>query len=347
MAVCGNGVVEPGEECDDGNPDALDGCDGLCLAEEIVSTPFGTQLSTSIAAPNDPIAAAMTSPTAGALRIVETSSTVEPPDDYSFIARQVHVEAPANSTANPLVLTFTLDDALFPVPGDPSGLEVFRNGSLVGPCTGLPGRALPNPCVMVRAPRGQTDVGITVVTSSASDWNFGTAIVHRTVDRCLIGTKLVLQDNLNKPARRRLLLRSHDTPELIVGDGTDMPALMVQGGSLRVTAIGGDGFDETYPLPAEGWQPVDPKHPGYGLRYRDKDGPITTVVFKANRLLLVKGAGPALVQSLGSEPTRVEIDLQLGDYRYRLDFGGDPRQFRANKRLLRKWSIRPACAAGG
>lgn len=32
-AVCGNGVVEPPEECDDGNTEPLDGCDESCLAE--------------------------------------------------------------------------------------------------------------------------------------------------------------------------------------------------------------------------------------------------------------------------------------------------------------------------
>jgi len=31
--VCGNGALEPGEECDDGNLDGSDGCDAVCLAE--------------------------------------------------------------------------------------------------------------------------------------------------------------------------------------------------------------------------------------------------------------------------------------------------------------------------
>ena len=33
IPVCGNSVVEPGEECDDGNLIAGDGCDGVCLSE--------------------------------------------------------------------------------------------------------------------------------------------------------------------------------------------------------------------------------------------------------------------------------------------------------------------------
>src|SRR5438128_3160947 len=33
-AVCGNGILEPGEQCDDGNRQNLDGCDSRCRFEE-------------------------------------------------------------------------------------------------------------------------------------------------------------------------------------------------------------------------------------------------------------------------------------------------------------------------
>src|SRR5438105_901921 len=33
-AVCGNGILEPGEQCDDGNTQNLDGCDSRCRFEE-------------------------------------------------------------------------------------------------------------------------------------------------------------------------------------------------------------------------------------------------------------------------------------------------------------------------
>jgi cysteine-rich repeat protein len=35
VAVCGNGVREPGEQCDDGNTLALDGCDSKCRFEQV------------------------------------------------------------------------------------------------------------------------------------------------------------------------------------------------------------------------------------------------------------------------------------------------------------------------
>jgi cysteine-rich repeat protein len=31
--VCGNGIVEPGEECDDGNTVNWDGCSSTCVCE--------------------------------------------------------------------------------------------------------------------------------------------------------------------------------------------------------------------------------------------------------------------------------------------------------------------------
>ena len=38
-SICGNGIVEPGEQCDDGNLNDGDGCSSLCLIEAITPTP--------------------------------------------------------------------------------------------------------------------------------------------------------------------------------------------------------------------------------------------------------------------------------------------------------------------
>ncbi len=32
--VCGDGILSPGEECDDGNNSSADGCSGMCLVED-------------------------------------------------------------------------------------------------------------------------------------------------------------------------------------------------------------------------------------------------------------------------------------------------------------------------
>ena len=156
----------------------------------------------------------------------------------------------------------------------------------------------------------------------------------------------MLEADPARPGKRRFLVSSNDTPELVLGNGTDVQDLLAQGGTLGVTAVGGDAFQTTYTLPAERWRPLRPRNPGYGIRYRDRRGPITSVVFKAGRMLQVTGNGAALVQSLASEPATVDVQLQIGRYRYRLAFGGDPRQFHANRRLLRRWANRPdACTA--
>jgi hypothetical protein len=163
-----------------------------------------------------------------------------------------------------------------------------------------------------------------------------------TTDRCLAGTQLTLVAPLGQAARRRLLVQSNDTPELLLGDGGDVAALIAAGASLTVLAVGGDGFEVTYTLPAAGWRLLGAGNPTYGVRYRDRKGPIKRVVFKAGRLLKVTGGGPQLVQTLGSEPVTVEIDLLIGQYRYRLAFGGGAaHQFMPNKRLVRRSAPRP------
>jgi hypothetical protein len=307
----------------------------------MASTPSGTILSTTIDPPDDPIAATITSPEAGPLVIVETSATTAPPAGVGLGNRQIHVEAPLATPTNPLVLAFRLDGALVADASAPDALEVFRDGDHVEPCVNSPWRAIPDPCVGSRVQGGASEVKVTVVTSAPGEWNFGTAVGPATVDRCLGGTTLMLEDTPGRPTRRRMLVRSNDTPQLVLGDGADIPALIAEGGSLTVTAVGGDGFETTYPLPAAGWRPLRRRNPGYGVRYRDPDGPITTVVFKAGRLLQVTGTGPELVQNLNSEPETVEVELRLGRYLYRLDFGGGPHQFKANRRLVRRWATRP------
>jgi len=343
VAGCGNGVVDAGEECDDGNDQPLDGCDGACLSEEVVRSPSAKVLSTTLAPPDDAIAATLKAPTAGPLVIIETSATIVPAAGFGFADRQVHVEAPATSPTNPLVLKFTLDAAL----GNLTAVKVFKNGAIVGPCTLSPWRAFPDPCVSGRIPGGPNQTKIAVNSSAGGEWNFGTRTGLASIDRCLAGTKLMLEVTPGWPARRRFLVRSNDTPELVLGDGTDIPEILAEGGSLSVTAIGGDRFETTYPLAAEGWRPLRPKKPGYGIRYRNRTGPITTVVFKAGRLLEIAGAGSQLVQSLAAEPDLVDVQLQIGQYRYRLEFGAATNDFKANRRLLRRWSSRPGqCSTG-
>jgi hypothetical protein len=317
----------------------LDGCDGNCQLEEIASTPAGTLLSKTLDPPADPIAATLTSPQAGALTIIETSATTPPPTGIVFARRQVHVEAPAATAESPLGLVLTVDATLFPTPDALSALAVYRDGAAVAPCSTSPWRAVPDPCLSGTVVQNPRQVKVTLMTSSAGDWNFATTTGSGTVDRCLAGTQLMLADPPGRAAGRRFLVQSNDTPKLVLGDGgadEDVAALVAQGGSLTVAAVGGDGFETTYPLPAAGWRLLRARNPRYGVRYRAPSGPINTVVFKARRQLQVTGTGAQLVQSLTTEPTMVEVTLQIGRYRYQLAFGSSGTgQFKANKRLVR------------
>jgi cysteine-rich repeat protein len=336
--VCGNGIVEPGEQCDDGNTQPLDGCDGSCQLEEIASTPAGTLLSKTLDPPADPIAATLTSPQAGPLTIIETSATTVPPAGVAFAHRQVHVEAPGATTQSPLGLVFTVDGTLFPTPHALSALAVYRDGVAVAPCSTSPWQAVPDPCLSGTVAQNPRQVKVTLMTSSAGDWNFATTTGSGTVDRCLAGTQLMLADPAGRAAGRRILVQSNDTSQLVLGDGAseDVAGLIAQGGSLTVVAVGGDGFETTYALPATGWRLLRARNPRYGVRYRNPSSPIKTVVFKARRQLQVTGTGAQLVQSLTTEPTMVEVTLQIGRYRYQLAFGSSGAgQFKANKRLVR------------
>jgi hypothetical protein len=156
-------------------------------------------------------------------------------------------------------------------------------------------------------------------------------------ERLLSGVTLRLTDRPGKPRKRDLRIVSKDR-ELL--DATELP---LGEATLRVLAVGGDGFAATYSLPAEGWKPIAPKNPGRGLSYRSKDGPIRKIVLKTGKQLSIRGRGDGLVQTLGTEPERVQVELRLGARRHCLEFGGAS-DFRAEHRLERRNAPRPdAC----
>jgi len=119
----------------------------------------------------DPIGTAVTTPTGGLVTIAEAATTATAPTGYSFVGQQVTITAPVASVAAPLRLSFVLDTSLAGV-GD--AITIFRDGVAVSGCTGTPGTASPDPCVVtqVAGGDGHSQV-ITVLSSHASRWNFG------------------------------------------------------------------------------------------------------------------------------------------------------------------------------
>jgi hypothetical protein len=91
---------------------------------------------------------------------------------YTLLSTFVQITAPSGSSSSPLVLTFLLDPSVTNG-ASPQSITVFRNGVAVPLCTStLP--ISPDPCESNAATLGDGSISITVLTSHASIWAFGT-----------------------------------------------------------------------------------------------------------------------------------------------------------------------------
>jgi len=186
----------------------------------------------------------------------------------------------------------------------------------------------------------------TITTSSStaiggSSTTTSTLFPRERRERYLGGNKLILQDRPEHPAARRFYAQSRDSTQLVLGDAGDPAPLLASGAVLRVIGIGGDWFDETYPLEAAGWEPISARNPRAGIRYRSASGPITTLVFRANSMLRIVGRGAGLTHRLDNEPEAIQIELRFADFDYCLEFGGAVQRHKAGRRLVRKGALRP------
>lgn len=117
----------------------------------------------------------ITTPNAGGV-LVSTREfhTTELPAGFQPVGSEINISAPAATAADPLRLTFTVT-----IEGQSNTAQVgvFRNGVEVALCTGTT-VADPDPC-FIGSSYTQTaitngiEVSFTVLTSSASIWNFG------------------------------------------------------------------------------------------------------------------------------------------------------------------------------
>ncbi len=121
----------------------------------------------------DPVATTITTPVGGHVTIASNPSTDSPASGFGLVGVAIDITAPAATAANPLVLVFRIDSTAIS-PGDTAAtVSLFRNGVLVGACTGAPGTAAPDPCVSSRATLGDGDVELVVRSSAASTWSVG------------------------------------------------------------------------------------------------------------------------------------------------------------------------------
>jgi Carboxypeptidase regulatory-like domain len=138
-------------------------------AGETVTTDTGGTGATE----TDPVQAAVTTPSAGLVTIApeETVPPEELPPD--IMEDGFSISAPDATPENPLVLVFRVDASEIPTGQDYTNVLVFKNWVEVPACTGPAGQAVPDPCVSNRAPLGDGDAEVTVLSSTASVWALG------------------------------------------------------------------------------------------------------------------------------------------------------------------------------
>jgi hypothetical protein len=277
----------------------------------------------------------VTSPNAGTVTIEEAvGGTV--PSGFTLLGQQVAITAPAATADAPLVIVFELDASVIPESLNQYSIEVLRDGVAVAPCTGAAGTAQPDPCVSARVLQGDSDVEITVLTSSASDWNFAVR-----APQSLAGRNLLIKNKLpDNEKRNKIVLVARDSTVIAgeVGSSADPRCMDAggsgSGGSLTVRSQAPGGGSHTTNLPCENWRRIGPD-PGTGnapkgYKYTDKkldDGTCKAVMIRNGQLVkaLCFGRGPTnLDYDLQVEQPQAPVDVVLttGTQRHCLQFGG-------------------------
>ncbi len=144
---------------------------------------------------DDPVETTVTIPTSGTVSIVEVPTSTATPDGYELAGQQVSITAPPSTAADPLTLTFRLDESvLSSVGASAANVQVFRDGTVVPACTAPTTRvATPDPCVFARTPLAGGAAEVSVYTSAASEWNFGRALVVPVIPVLVPGSASVAE----------------------------------------------------------------------------------------------------------------------------------------------------------
>jgi len=122
----------------------------------------------------NPVQAAVTSPVPGNISVtaVDMASAESDFTGYSLLPQQYSISAPTATPEDPLVLTFTVDSSQLGGV-NPTDITIFRDGTAVGQCLNS-NVADPDACVRSVSTDAHGDVSITVNSSHASQWVFGT-----------------------------------------------------------------------------------------------------------------------------------------------------------------------------
>jgi hypothetical protein len=273
---------------------------GTCENSSVNLPPGGTISSDTEndgATPSDPVETSITVPGGGTVSI-EERPFANSPDGFFLLGNEVEISAPNATAANPLVMAFRLDaSVLFPQPFGQAEIDVgypfiFKDSALVANCTGAPGVASPDPCVESRVLQGDGDVIVTILTSTASLWQFAvpTGECPDTIDNgCMTGfQKAFLLIKENVPGKEKLIAKLGGGPALAQtdlgnplsgaegGTGTRVSLCIYDGNGNLAGELVAAGPTSTCTDGAPCWKsvgstPNDPNGPGKGYAYRDTD----------------------------------------------------------------------------
>jgi len=173
----------------------------LTFADEMVSGTVGagggsvtTDTEADGATPADPFETAVTTPNPGEVIINEQADSGSPPAGFSLLGKRVNITAPPALASDPLVLVFRID-ASRTAGENENSIQIFKDGGLlpIENCLGATVITTDDPCVSGRALLGDGDIQLTILTTSASIWNFGVAQAPPGgANKCLAGkTKCV------------------------------------------------------------------------------------------------------------------------------------------------------------
>lgn len=157
------------------------------------------------------------------------------------------------------------------------------------------------------------------LASTTSTTRPGDATLPPPGDR-LQGASLVLR------ARRRATTLSVASRDPAVGPGGERGGSAdptVHGATLQLTA--GPGTSAEHGLPARNWRALLKRGVLVGWRYTDPRrtaGPVSRIVLRRGRQLVIAAAGPALGVGLGVDPQVLGVVLAAGNHRWCLAFGG-------------------------
>jgi hypothetical protein len=121
------------------------------------------------ATPAAPVQTTLSAPSGASISIAQGPGAA----GFGFIGQHVQIDAAPDATpASPFTIGFVIDASVIPAGQSAATIVVDKNGTVVPPCTGSPGTASPDPCVANRQTLAGGDAQITILSSTASAWDF-------------------------------------------------------------------------------------------------------------------------------------------------------------------------------